>query len=110
MSVARSRISTYLLHLLASLLSCCSAVRPLKHDGSPCAGFEDVLRAYEALIPLVTLHGPTDFAPAIRKAIELVKATKQYHILLIIADGILSDQEKTARAIVEASSYPLVSS
>lgn len=86
-----------------------SAVRPLKYDGSPCVGFDEVLRAYEALITRVTLAGPTDFAPAIRKAIELVKATKQYHILLIIADGVLSNEAETARAIVDASSYPLVS-
>jgi len=90
---------------------CCpfSAVRPLKYDGSPCVGFDEVLRAYEALITRVTLAGPTDFAPAIRKAIELVKATKQYHILLIIADGVLSNEAETAKAIVDASSYPLVS-
>ena len=105
-----------LLALARSSLTChgcprcpSSAVRPLKYDGSPCVGFDEVLRAYEALITRVTLAGPTDFAPAIRKAIELVKATKQYHILLIIADGVLSNEAETARAIVDASSYPLVS-
>lgn len=68
-----------------------------------------MLRAYQALIPRVALSGPTNFAPAIRKAIELVRATKQYHILLIIADGTLSSEAETARAIVDASNYALVS-
>jgi hypothetical protein len=53
------------------------------------------------------MSGPTSFSPIIRKAIELVKITKQYHILLIICDGGVTNKKETANAIVEASKWPL---
>lgn len=60
----------------------------------------------------VKLSGPTSFAPIIRKSIEIVKMSKtrpQFHILFIIADGKVSDENEmdTIRAIVEASDYPI---
>ena len=49
---------------------------------------DNVLRAYEWLIPSVSLSGPTSFAPAIYHAINIVRLSKgSYHILMIIADG-----------------------
>jgi len=74
---------------------------------------------YEELAAATILAGPTCFAPVIRKAIEIVRETREYHILVIIADGQimrpsdtppdeLSDQERaTIDAIVAASHYPL---
>jgi E3 ubiquitin-protein ligase RGLG len=59
-------------------------------SGAPdgvCHGLDDVLRKYSAAIPDVLLSGPTSFAPAIRKACEIVQATQSYHILVIVADG-----------------------
>ena len=50
---------------------------------------------------------PTSFAPIIRKAIGLVSARREYHILIIIADGAVDDMDETINAIVEASNYPL---
>lgn len=73
----------------------------------PASGFEDALARYAMVMPSVRLAGPTSFAPVIRKTIELVRASWQYTILLIVADGAVSDPAETAKAIVEASSYPI---
>lgn len=55
--------------------------------------------------------GPTSFAPAINKAMEIVRLSGgRFHILLLIADGqVIPGQcmENTKRAIVEASRYPM---
>eukprot|EP00753_Platysulcus_tardus_P005381 PLAT13238.1.p1 GENE.PLAT13238.1~~PLAT13238.1.p1 ORF type:complete len:428 (-),score=88.09 PLAT13238.1:24-1307(-) len=86
----------------------------------PCAGLEQVLSAYRALLPHLKLSGPTSFGPVVRKAVDTVVASGMaYHILVIVADGEvtrpsglpageLSEQEQdTVDAIVEASNYPL---
>merc|ERR1711966_260466 len=43
-------------------------------DGSDCLGFEHVLRRYQEVASSVRMAGPTCFAPAIRKAIEICAA------------------------------------
>ena len=79
----------------------------------------------------MNLSGPTSFAPLIYKSIEIIKQNQlnlinrqknksdqsptvnslknPYHILFIIADGKVSNENEaeTVKAIIEASSYPL---
>jgi len=43
----------------------------------------------------------------IREAVRIVKETKEYHILLIIADGQVSNERETVDAIVDASDSAL---
>ena len=76
---------------------------------APCFRLEGVLQAYNSIISNIKMSGPTTFAPLIYKAIEIVKISKQYHILLIICDGGISAEceKQTISAIVEASKYPL---
>jgi E3 ubiquitin-protein ligase RGLG len=76
-------------------------------NGASCQGFEDVLRKYTEIVPRIALAGPTSFAPIIREAIRIVKQTKSYHILVIVADGQVTNTQETVDAIVEASNYPL---
>lgn len=73
----------------------------------PARGFNEVLARYAELSPRVIMSGPTSFAPAIEAAIQIVKQTRQYHILLIIADGQVTNAAHTASAIVKASAVPL---
>ncbi|OQR94765.1 copine [Thraustotheca clavata] len=72
-----------------------------------CEGFESVLACYNRITPTVQLSGPTNFAPVIKEAIQIVKKTGQYHILVIIADGQVNCGWETSNAIVEASHYPI---
>jgi len=73
----------------------------------PCAGLREVLERYKEIAPGIRLSGPTNFAPIIDKAIETVRETKAYHILVLIADGQVNNEEDTVRAIVQASAFPL---
>eukprot|EP01113_Clastostelium_recurvatum_P031005 TRINITY_DN3825_c0_g1_i3.p1 TRINITY_DN3825_c0_g1~~TRINITY_DN3825_c0_g1_i3.p1 ORF type:complete len:293 (-),score=39.56 TRINITY_DN3825_c0_g1_i3:48-926(-) len=80
----------------------------------PCNGVQDVLDRYSVITPQISLAGPTSFAPIIRQALQIIGSTRQYHILIIIADGqVTPDNEwtratsETIQAIVEASNYPL---
>lgn len=72
-----------------------------------CRGIDDLVNTYRASIPYQTLSGPTTFIPLIREAVERCKSTKKYHILLIVTDGAVQDEEKHYKALTEASHYPL---
>ena len=78
------------------------AVFGFKPNEAPCQGVADVLQTYNTIVPAVNMSGPTNFAPIINKAIDIVKRTKGYHILLIICDGQVDNVKETTKAIVEA--------
>lgn len=82
-------------------------------------GLDAVLARYRQLAPVVKLAGPTSFAPAIRRAAAICRDTRQYHVLVIVADGQVSrptdlpddklseQEEQTILAIQEACRVPL---
>ena len=79
-----------------------------------CAGVSGVLRAYDAAQRRVQQYGPTYFAPSIQKVAKVASASaqedgggRQYFVLLILTDGVITDLEETKQAIVEASTLPL---
>ncbi len=41
-----------------------------------CRGFHEVLQVYTAITPGLRLNGPTNFAPLIYQAIDIVKSTR----------------------------------
>jgi len=55
----------------------------------------------------VTLSGPSSLAPIIRKAVDIVRQTGKYHILVIITDGQITKESETIKAVIEASAVPL---
>jgi len=70
-------------------------------------GFEQVIEAYHRVVPTLKFSGPTSFAPLIEKAIEHTQRDGGYHILLIIADGQVTNADANIAAIVRASHFPL---
>jgi E3 ubiquitin-protein ligase RGLG len=84
----------------------------LTGEEAPCYQLYGVLEAYNKIVSdidngYLRMSGPTTFAPLIRRAIDIVRKEKCYHILLIICDGEISNISETIDAIVAASKYPL---
>ncbi|OQR89299.1 hypothetical protein THRCLA_09804, partial [Thraustotheca clavata] len=80
---------------------------PFLPDGELCQGFDHVLARYNQITPQLRLSGPTNFAPVINETIRIVREQKSYHILVIIADGQVTNERETIDAIVAASKYPI---
>merc|ERR1712142_1160359 len=75
-----------------------------------CSGVEGILQAYDQAQRVVQLYGPTYFTPVIQHVSRFAAAYqdgKQYFVLLILTDGIITDLDETKSAIVEASTLPL---
>ncbi|XP_068550390.1 copine-9 isoform X1 [Anas acuta] len=75
-----------------------------------CNGIEGVLESYLQSLRTVQLYGPTNFAPVINQVAGTaaqVTDGSQYHVLLIITDGVISDMLQTKEAIVTASALPM---
>ncbi|KAG5527756.1 hypothetical protein RHGRI_028637 [Rhododendron griersonianum] len=61
-----------------------------------CNEFEEVLRRYREIVPHLKLLGPTSFALVIEMAMSIVEESGgQYHVLLIVADGQMTDHLDT---------------
>jgi E3 ubiquitin-protein ligase RGLG len=72
-----------------------------------CKGSADLVATYKQVIQTQTLSGPTTFVPLIKEALKRVKASKKYHILLIITDGEVAHEKEHFECLDEASRYPL---
>lgn len=70
-------------------------------------GIESVIDAYSQVMPHLQFSGGTSFAPAIEKAMEIVRSTGKYHILVILTDGQVDNMERERKAVAKASELPL---
>ncbi|XP_033896311.1 copine-7-like [Acipenser ruthenus] len=82
-------------------------------DDDECEEIQGVVEAYQSCLPKIQLYGPTNVAPIINKVAKLAaeeeksKDASQYHILLILTDGVVTDMADTREAIVRASYQPM---
>ena len=75
-----------------------------------CNGVAGILEAYKTALNSVELYGPTNFSPIIRHVAQFAQTYqdgRQYFVLLILTDGIITDFEDTKTAIVNASDLPM---
>lgn len=83
------------------------------NDSSPeVNGVQGMLTCYRTSLPRIGLSGPTYLSEIIRNASAIASSTsgpehQDYHILLILTDGVINDLEETISAIVDASSLPM---
>ena len=71
---------------------------------------DNIVRIYHECIEKdkLTFAGPTEFAPIINKVISRIKNNNlEYHILMILTDGVIDDLQETIDALVEGSFLPL---
>ncbi|KAI3820632.1 hypothetical protein L1987_08180 [Smallanthus sonchifolius] len=76
------------------------------------AGIQGIMTAYGRALSNVSLAGPTLFGPVITSAATIASQSvaaneHKYFVLLIITDGVITDQQETIDAIVMASDLPL---
>eukprot|EP00158_Paraphelidium_tribonemae_P005198 Partr_v1_DN27223_c1_g4_i3_m39031 putative copine family len=83
-------------------------------NGNPqrpeCAGLPAVLESYNLALANVQLYGPTNFAPIISNLCNIVSANpsqQNYHVLLFMTDGAITDMDATRRAICAAARLPI---
>ena len=71
---------------------------------------ENIIKCYHDCIKeeKLTFAGPTEFSPIINKVISKIKDNQlEYHILMILTDGVIDDLQETIDALVEGSFLPL---
>ena len=71
---------------------------------------DNIIKVYHECIEKekLTFSGPTEFSPIINSVISTIKNNKlEYHILMILTDGVIDDLQETIDALVEASFEPL---
>jgi len=73
-----------------------------------CKGAAALQRAYCDNIRRHTLSGPTLFIALIEEAIRRVRASQKFHVLLILTDGMVQEEEQHYKVLNTASQYPLV--
>lgn len=79
-------------------------------DEQPSYTIEGVLEKYCELTPIVEPKNKTNFSPIIDKAINIVRRTGKYHILIILTNSKMDSWDEineTFGSIIEASNYAL---
>ncbi|KAK9080585.1 hypothetical protein SSX86_000343 [Deinandra increscens subsp. villosa] len=93
-------------------ISHCFNLNGSSGDNPSVAGIQGIMTAYGQALSNVSLAGPTLFGPVITSAATIasqavVANEHKYFVLLIITDGVITDQQETIDAIVMASELPM---
>lgn len=82
--------------------------------GPAVSGVDGILAAYNHILPLLHLSGPTLFAPVINHCAALAASTiskdpsdQNYWVMLLMTDGLICDMDATVDAIVRAADLPI---
>ena len=70
---------------------------------------DNVISEYRNCLRKIQLAGPTQFCPMIKKTIDNIIRENNplnYHVLMILTDGVIVDQQETIDAVIEASFLP----
>lgn len=84
-----------------------------KTNNPNCNGVRGVIDAYKTSLTQLELFGPTNFAPMINQVArfasgaQLERSARNYFILLILTDGVITDLQDTIRAVISASNLPM---
>ena len=80
-------------------------------DDPSIKGIDNIISEYKKTVNRVDFSGNTYFAPIIKKIKKKLEIDKgndfNYHILLIISDGLIHDIDQTIDSIIEASKFPI---
>lgn len=79
-------------------------------DNPYCHGVQGILEAYGRALNTVQLYGPTNFSPVINHVARIASGCqdkRNYFVLLIITDGIITDINATKTALINASILPM---
>ena len=71
---------------------------------------DNIIIEYLKCLDKIDFYHPTNFSPIINKIISEIENEKDlfnYHVLMILTDGIIDDMEDTIDALVEGSFLPL---
>ena len=71
---------------------------------------DNIIKEYYECLNRIEFSYPTYFAPLINKIINEIKKEEdilEYHVLMILTDGIIDDYQDTVDALVEGSFLPL---
>jgi len=86
----------------------------LNGQASPeCNGIPEVMHYYKQAVENLELYGPTNFSDFISHAAQIARdaqvgqENQEYHVLMIVTDGVITDMQKTISTIVAASDLPL---
>lgn len=83
---------------------------PLDPQGQEVQGIDGILQVYSNALNVVTLSGPTLFAPMLNHLLSQVASSNQsesYNIMLILTDGCIHDMGNTIDAVVKTSYHPI---
>lgn len=79
-------------------------------DNAYINGIAGVVEEYHKVLNNLTFFGPTFFAPIITQVISDIRHESNpfdYHILMILTDGVINDMNATIDALVEGAFLPL---